>query len=77
MKKIFVFLTKALLVLTFISFNSNIANGEETELILQHLEVLQKDIKTLEKAVYSQDYNATSNKELSGNSSDVLTKHLI
>ena len=49
MKKFFVFLTRALLVLTFISFNSNIANGEETELILQQLGVLQKDIKTLEK----------------------------
>ena len=75
-----VFLTKVLLVLALFSFNSyNIyAEEEDTESILQQLQVLQNDIKTLEKAVYSQDFKSTNNSgELPNNSSDVLTKHLL
>ena len=47
-------------------------------MILKQLQILQEDIKTLEKAVYSEDVKTTlSNTELSGKSSDVLTKHLL
>ena len=52
MNKILVYLTKALLVLVLFSFNSYKTYGEvsqETESILQQLQVLQNDIKTLEK----------------------------
>ena len=48
--KLLVYLTKALLVLAFISFNSYQTYGEEsqeTKSILQQLQILQKDIKTL------------------------------
>jgi len=39
---------------------------------------LQEDIKTLEKAVYNQDVKTTfNNEELSSESSDVLTRHLL
>jgi len=66
------------MVLTLFSFNSYNTYAEDTESVLQQLQVLQKDIKTLEKAVYSQDYKGTSNSvELSNNSGDVLTKHLL
>ena len=42
------------------------------------MKVLQKDIKTLEKAVYSQPGTGmSSGSELSGNSNDVLTQHLL
>ena len=42
------------------------------------IQKLQEHIKTLEKAVYSQEINTTSvNAELSGDSSDILTKHLL
>ena len=78
MNKILVYLTRVLLVLTLFSFNLYNTYAEDTESILQHLQTLQKDIKTLEKAVYSQDYKSTgSNVELSNNSGDVLTKHLL
>ena len=44
------------------------------------LELIKKDIKTLEKAVYSNPSDSASsseNKKLSGNSEDVLTRHLL
>ena len=45
------------------------------------LELIQKDIKTLEKAVYSQENQNLNNnsigEELSQNSEDVLTRHLL
>jgi len=80
MNKTFVSLTKVLLILTLVSFNSYEAYGEEEKdsIFLQQLQVLQKDIKTLEKAVYSQPATGMSNsRELSNSSADVLTKHLL
>ena len=79
MNKILVSLARLLLILILISFSSYKTYGEEAESILQRLEILQKDIKTLEKAVYNQDFQDTSDSEvgLANNSSDVLTKHLL
>ena len=80
MNKTFVSLTKVLLILTLVSFNSYEAYGveEKESIFLQQLQVLQKDIKTLEKAVYSQPATGMSNsRELSNSSADVLTKHLL
>ena len=46
--------------------------------ILQKLEVLQEDIKTLEKAVYSDGVKTiSSNEGVSVEGNDVLTKHLL
>ena len=79
MKKILFFSARILLVFIFvISFNSYRANGEEIDSVLQQLEILQNDIKTLEKAVYSQDGKVSSSvTELSNSSGDILTKHLL
>ena len=78
MRKILIYSFKAFLVLIFISLNSYKVSGQELESVLQQLEVLQKDIKTLEKAIYSQEVTGTkSNIELSNSDSDVLTKHLL
>ncbi len=78
MNKILVFPVKVCFVLILLSFNSYIAHGEETDVILQKLEVLQEDIKTLEKAVYSEDVKTTSsNKGISFEGNDILTKHLL
>ena len=74
MQKILSFLTSSLLVLILFSSTLYKANGEES--ILDKLEVLQKDFKTLEKAVYSQDIKSVSS-DISGESGDVLTKHLL
>ena len=69
----------AILVITCLFFSYNKAYGEDEEQsILEYLETLQKDIKTLEKAVYSQGVKTTSSSaESLGNSDDVLTKHLL
>ena len=59
-------------------FNSSLSNSHN---IMEILELIQKDIKTLEKAVYSDDNNSetvvSSNTELESNSEDVLTRHLL
>ena len=70
-KKILVF------VMSFLSI-SFFVNAEETQ-TLEVIKTLQKDLKTLEKAVYSQssNINTTSTKSLSSNDEDVLTRHLL
>ncbi len=47
--------------------------------VLEILEIIQKDLKTLEKAVYSDDGSEDSNikTEFSQNDEDVLTRHLL
>ena len=45
--------------------------------LLKQLQILQEDIKTLEKAVYSKDVKTTSNANLSDGDNDILTKHLL
>ena len=60
------------------SLISSFVKAEGTE-SLEVLKTLQKDLKTLEKAVYSQtsNINTTSTKSLSSNDEDVLTRHLL
>ena len=78
MNKNLITLIKFFIIVFFFSLTSIKILAEESESILQQLEILQKDIKTLEKAVYSQDYkNQESNQELSDSEGDVLTKHLL
>ena len=78
MRKILTCSIRLLLVFIFISFSSYKVYGENIESVLQQLEILQNDIKTLEKAVYNQDLtSAKSTLDGSNNSSDVLTKHLL
>ena len=74
MNKILIFLTKISLILIIVVFNFHKTYAEETDLILQQLEILQQDIKTLEKAVYSKDVQTTG---LSNDGDDILTKHLL
>jgi tol-pal system protein YbgF len=75
MNKIFISSIKFILIFILISSYSYKAYSEELETILKQL---QEDIKTLEKAVYSQDAKMSSSGEsLLGGGSDVLTKHLL
>ena len=74
MNRIFFLIIKTLLIFLLISFHSIKVNAEEIDTILQQL---QEDIKTLEKAVYSQENNSSNSIELSNQSSDILTKHLL
>jgi len=66
---------KLLIIFTlFISFSFKVYAEEADEI----LKKLQEDIKTLEKAVYSQDIKTTtSTSEISNEHSDILTKHLL
>ena len=78
MNRILTFSFNILLVFTLISFCSYKVYAEDTQIILEQLQTLQRDIKTLEKAVYSQDVKTTfNNEDLSSNDNDVLTKHLL
>ena len=78
MNKILTFLTKVLLIFGLIVFAPHKAFPEDPETVLEELRILREDIKTLEKAVYSQDFKSSSNNEtLQNNSGDVLTKHLL
>ena len=78
MNRILTFSIKILLIFTLIGFYSYKVYAEEEESILNQLQILQKDIKTLEKAVYSQDTKTTfSNENLPVEDSDILTKHLL
>ena len=75
MNRIFSLLVKVLLIFSLISFYSIKVYAEEMETILKQL---QEDIKTLEKAVYSRTSTGfSSSAELSDNSGDVLTQHLL
>ena len=74
------FKTKIFLFLSIIFCSYSFADNHN---IYETLELIQRDIKTLEKAVYSNssDFNNstnnTSNLEMNSNSEDVLTRHLL
>jgi tol-pal system protein YbgF len=66
------------ITLVFI-FCTNISFGDNHN-INELLELIQKDLKTLEKAVYSESItleNTSNKKSLDENSEDVLTRHLL
>tara|TARA_Y100000590_G_scaffold408021_1_gene498797 strand:- start:1787 stop:2761 length:975 start_codon:yes stop_codon:yes gene_type:complete len=78
MRKISFYSIRLLLVFLLISFSSYKVYGEELESVLQELEILKNDIKTLEKAVYNQDVTSSEfTLDGSNNANDVLTKHLL
>ena len=75
LKKIF-FLIVSCLLLTISNLKA------ETLDIKEVLEIIQKDLRTLERAVYSESFSksskSSSNQEISNqNAEDVLTKHLL
>ncbi len=73
------FSTKILLFFILVIFSSHNSYAEESELILNQIKILQEDVKTLEKAVYSEDVKTSlnNNEVLSNTNSDILTKHLL
>ncbi len=78
MNKILYLVAKIFFIFSLFSFFSFKSYAEDTESILIQIQALQKDIKTLEKAIYSKDIQTTTNKvELQNEGNDVLTKHLL
>ena len=70
------FLCVSIIVFTLF-INPVFADNHEIDKVL---ELIKKDIKTLEKAVYSNSsssINSSNKKELNANSEDVLTRHLL
>ncbi len=78
MLKIIKFVSFSLLLILILSNNNvNAETENDTEELKVILQTIQKDIKTLEKAVYSTDSNNSSNNSFDQNSEDVLTRHLL
>tara|TARA_Y100000590_G_scaffold204762_1_gene232211 strand:- start:994 stop:1968 length:975 start_codon:yes stop_codon:yes gene_type:complete len=78
MNKILYLVAKIFFIFSLFSFFSFKSYAEDTESILIQIQTLQKDIKTLEKAIYSKDIQTTTNNvELQNEGNDVLTKHLL
>ena len=68
------------LKLTFLFIFLSNAVFADNHNLYEVLELIQKDLKTLEKAVYSGSINtekSTSQKDFNENSEDVLTRHLL
>ena len=70
-----------LLMLFFLTLTNN-SSFAETEDIKETLEIIQKDLRTLERAIYSESFTNSSNNTLNQNSitedtEDVLTRHLL
>ena len=63
--------------LFFLMFSQNSLSEDQN--VLDILELIQKDLKTLEKAVYSdsESFNTSSKTEFDQNAEDVLTRHLL
>ena len=72
-----------ILIVTSLSLSSSLLKAEEEEIILSsikdQIQVLVKDMKTLEKAVYQKSDISSNNKiiQSSGLNEDILTKHLL
>ena len=72
------FTVKIVLILILSIFHFYKVYADELEPIVKQLQILQEDLKTLEKAVYSKSStSASSTEKLSSNDTDVLTKHLL
>ncbi len=63
-----------ILIISTYKVNAETENDEELKIIIQEI---QKDIKTLERAVYSEENVSLSNNSFDKNSEDVLTRHLL
>ena len=73
-----IFKRKILSILVFLLFFSQNSYSQDNN-VLEILEIIQQDLKTLEKAVYSDSVSLDSNTtiELDQNAEDVLTRHLL
>ena len=68
------FITVSFFLIFIFSNDKVIAENDQ---LTEILDAIQKDIKTLEKAVYSEQNNSLSNSSFDQSSEDVLTRHLL
>ncbi len=82
MMRIYSFLKYQIFLILFFSFiliiSSNLkAEEEELETIINQIQIITKDIKTLEKAVYNKSDISSPLSSSEGLNEDVLTRHLL
>ena len=65
MNRIFILSTRIVLIFILAVFYTQKIYADEIDTLLKQLQILQKDIKTLEKAVYSKDVKTTTSANLS------------
>ena len=70
-------LISSIVILVLIISNYKVNAENKSEELSNILEQIQKDLKTLEKAVYSNENISLSNNSFDQNSEDVLTRHLL
>ena len=75
-------LKKIFFILTIFFLTSFINSYAESLDIKETLEIIQKDLRTLERAIYSESFTNSTNKSSNSNTlnqetEDVLTKHLL
>ena len=75
------YICKLLIIIFFVSLKFNSVYSDNHN-VLQIIEALQQDIKTLERAVYSDSFennNSNNNEEnfLENSSEEALTRHLL
>ncbi len=70
-------LISTIVILVLIISNYKVNAENKSEELSNILEQIQKDLKTLEKAVYSNENISLSNNSFDENSEDVLTRHLL
>ena len=70
-------LISIIFILVLIISDYKVRAENEHEDLNNILEKIQKDIKTLEKAVYSDENVSLTNNSYDQNSEDVLTRHLL
>ena len=68
------FIAINLFLITFLVSTKSLSENQN---VLEVLELIQKDLKTLEKAVYSGDSFSTTQSSDSNLSQDTLTRHLL
>ena len=77
-KTINLFFIRFIILFNFLIYQNSFADNHN---IYETLELIQKDIKTLEKAVYSgsikPNNNSVNSSSVDNNSEDVLTRHLL
>lgn len=80
MKKIRLTLNRLIIILiiSILTFNVVKAEEEKIEAIIDQIQILNQDLKTLEKAVYkNSDITSSSSSSSNNLNEDVLTKHLL
>jgi len=80
MKKLHILFKKLITIFFIVSLNTSFAsseNNEKVDAVIDQIQIISQDLKTLEKAVYKKSDVTKSISSSNNLSEDVLTKHLL